>query len=81
MRALRPAHPEANLPSRMGGRMNLSEMTGINTCIDLRGCEAGMAEQGLDRSQICPIGEEMGCKTMAQGMWSRSFRQTERTAH
>src|SRR5262249_44952233 len=49
----------------------------VDPGIDLRGREAGMAEQGLNRAKIAAIGEKMGCKRMAQGVRGCRFRQAE----
>jgi hypothetical protein len=61
----------------MGRRMHLAQAAGINTGVDLCGRERSVAEQGLDRAEICPGSEEMRGKGMAQGMRGRRVRQAE----
>ena len=34
----------------------------IDMGINLRSCQSAMAQHFLDRSQVCPCGEEMSCE-------------------
>ena len=58
----------------MGGFVNRFQMGGVYIGVALRGRQAGMAEELLDRAQITPSGQQVGGKGMTERVRRRTFR-------
>ena len=65
----------------VGALVGLEQMRAVDLGIDLRGRQAGVAEQLLDGAQIRAGAEQMRGEGMAQRMRRRRLGQAERAAH
>src|SRR6202142_1785779 len=63
--------------ARMGGAIGRKQARAVDSGIDLRRGQRGMAEQVLDGSQVASPSQKMRGEGMAQRMRRRGFRQAE----
>ena len=64
----------------MRGGMHIAQALGVHACIDLRGGKRCVAQQGLDRTEVCASCQKVRRKGVAKCMWRRSIRQAEHRA-
>src|SRR3954469_11578754 len=65
---------------RMGAAIDFEQTIGVNSGVDLRRGERGVAEQFLDGAEIAAAPEQMGGERMPKRVGRRRIRQAERTA-
>src|SRR5271156_3509887 len=66
---------------RVGGAIGRKQARAVDSGIDLRGGQRGMAEQVLDGSQVASPSQKMRGERMAKRVRRRAFGQAERAAH
>src|SRR5215467_9618217 len=75
-----PVLSSLEMGSRVRSIVNRKEARGLDRGVALCSREAGVAQQLLDGAQIAAGSEQVGCKTVAEGVRGRGFRQAEETA-
>src|SRR3546814_10627831 len=61
----------------MGVAVHVEQIGGVHLRIYLRGTEARMAKQLLQRSQVRPASQQMSRKAMPQRVGRRAFRKAQ----
>ena len=61
--------------------VNLLQARLIDMRVDLRRCEAGVAQHFLDRTQVGAVAEQMGGKRVTQEMWPNLLFQAGQLRH
>ena len=64
----------------MGGGMHIAQALGIDVCIDLSGGKRCVAQQSLDRTEVCASRQKVRREGVTQRVWRRRIRQAEHRA-